>query len=107
MEKMKAVLENGFDDDMTGFDDRPVFREILEYTNWLLKIEHRVSCNKQRKITMQLHELPAVFWSVVFSAPFPIPLVSLLTVQRWNTVSINTMPCVSIPTSSIDIRVLG
>lgn len=42
MEKMKAVLDNGFDDDMTGFDDHPVFREILEYTNWLLEIEHRV-----------------------------------------------------------------
>jgi len=24
-EKMKAVLDNGFDDDMTGIDDRPVF----------------------------------------------------------------------------------
>jgi hypothetical protein len=40
---MKAVLENGFDDDMTGFDDRPVFREILECTNGLLVIEHRGS----------------------------------------------------------------
>jgi hypothetical protein len=43
MEKMKAVLENGFGDDMTGFDDRPVFREILECTNRLLVIEHRGS----------------------------------------------------------------
>jgi hypothetical protein len=36
---MKAVLDNGFDDDMTGFDDRPVFREILEYTDGLYKTQ--------------------------------------------------------------------
>jgi hypothetical protein len=30
-EKVKAARENGFDDDMTGIDDRHVLREILPY----------------------------------------------------------------------------
>ena len=32
-EKVKAARENGFDDDMTGIDDRHVLREILPYTD--------------------------------------------------------------------------
>jgi hypothetical protein len=34
-EKLKAARENGFDDDMTGIDDRPALREILPYTDGL------------------------------------------------------------------------
>jgi len=30
-EKVKAARENGFDDDMTGINDRHVLREILPY----------------------------------------------------------------------------
>jgi hypothetical protein len=30
-EKVKAARENGFDDDMTGIDNRHVLREILPY----------------------------------------------------------------------------
>ena len=37
-EKMKAAQEKGFDDDMTGIDDRPVLQEILDYSKGLYNI---------------------------------------------------------------------
>lgn len=74
----------------------------LSYILDFWEIKHRLSCNKKIKIALQPHELPAVFWSVVFHAPFPMPLISLLAVHRWNTVSVNTTPCVSILNSRID-----
>lgn len=38
-EKVKAARENGFDDDMTGIDDRHVLREILPYTDGVYKTQ--------------------------------------------------------------------
>lgn len=41
-EKVKAAREKGFNGDMTGIDDRPVLREILEYTEGLYSIQMEV-----------------------------------------------------------------
>jgi hypothetical protein len=41
-EKVMAARENGFDDDMTGIDDRPVLQEILDYTGGLYKVQMEV-----------------------------------------------------------------
>jgi hypothetical protein len=38
-EVAKIARENGFDDDLTGIYDRPVLREILQYTNGLYDIK--------------------------------------------------------------------
>ncbi len=41
-EKVKAAREKGFNDDMTGIDDRPVLREILDYSKGLYEIQMEV-----------------------------------------------------------------
>jgi hypothetical protein len=38
-EKVKAARENGFNDDITGIDDRHVLREILPYIDGAYKTQ--------------------------------------------------------------------
>ena len=42
VEKVKAAREKGFNDDMTGIDDRLVLRKILDYSKGLYKIQIEV-----------------------------------------------------------------
>ena len=42
VEKVKAARERGFNDDMTGIDDRPVLRKILGYSEGLYEVQMEV-----------------------------------------------------------------
>jgi hypothetical protein len=41
-EKVKVARENGFDDDITSINNRPVFREILPYTGGLYETQIKI-----------------------------------------------------------------
>jgi hypothetical protein len=41
-EKVTAAREKGFNDDMTGINDRPVLRKILDYSKGLYEVQMEI-----------------------------------------------------------------